>query len=159
MKNSIFIKNFFYVILFCVCLVINGCSGVDTSSPEALAKSILGEQQNPQDDNDCLVTFEYDSKNKSAIIGYHYTPFFQKELYNEEAAEIAIGNKLSDSVRQLFSSADYFNSITFNIYVPFSDIYGKTTWQMFKTFTITRDTYNKINWDNFNSSNLMNLSE
>ncbi|NLU09429.1 MAG: hypothetical protein GXW90_00515 [Tepidanaerobacter acetatoxydans] len=137
------------VVLLTVVLAIVGCSSKpDTSSPEALLESIF---TSPRDDKSSGMT-NYQINGSEATIEYNYFPVgispFDEEL----------GVHLSSKIKDLFEQ-DYFDKITIIAKGPFDDGYGNYNWVPLISFEFTREIYDKINWDNFVSQNLVKISQ
>lgn len=60
---------------------------------------------------------------------------------------------------QKLSSNVNINSVTVNAYIPLVDQYGNETPGKVMTVNLTKETWSKINWDNFNTDNLPNVAD
>lgn len=93
----------------------------------------------------------FDKKNGIAEVDYRLYPY--DDQYNRD-----ISLALVDNIKTLFKS-HFFKEIVFNIYLPSTDKYGNISWGYYTSFTITDSLMSKINWDNFNSGNLVGLAQ
>jgi len=139
-------------IVFCALVVyFIGYSGgptVDTSSPNALARSVLGE---PADDDDSGVV-KVDYNDESAVIQYHFYPVGMASIKEE------IGVHLAKKIRRLYEADDTFGMVHFQIWLPYEDSMGNITWKPQVRFSVGRQLFAEINWDNFNTMNLLDIA-
>jgi hypothetical protein len=61
--------------------------------------------------------------------------------------------------RSVFPLDPKISSVTTNLYVQVTDIYGKQAFKNLVSITILRVTYNKIVWDNFDARNLPKIAD
>lgn len=125
-------------------------------SPQSFATSVLGTPSTTDKDiyyQQGMTDFSYDQNKKSANIIYQWEPF--KNGDNEE-----LSLALTDKIKALFdlTQSNYFNSLNFTIFTPIQDKYGNVKWVEDSSFIITRELMNKINWSNFDKSNLIDLA-
>lgn len=138
------------VLLTVVLFAIVGCgSKPDTSSPEALLESVF---PSPNDDKSSGMT-QYKIDDFEAVIDYNFFPAGISS-FDEE-----LGVKLASKIKTFFEANNYFNKIKIVAHGPFDDGYGNYNWEPLISFEITRDIYEKINWDNFISQNLVKISQ
>lgn len=142
---------FFLLLIFLVFLFVGCGSDVDTSSPEALLKSVFSKPENDKDSG--MTSFKISNSNSEAVINYNYFPVgissFQEEL----------GVELTPKLKTLFEADNTFNKVTIIAYGPFEDNYGNITWKPMLSMEITREIINKINWDNFAKQNLIKVAQ
>lgn len=118
-------------------------------NPEAQIKTVLG---TPKGDSDSgVVGLQYLPPN--VTVDYHLYPSGLTS-YPEE-----IGIELAPKVKQLFTKDASIEKLTFNVIFPYQDRYGNITWRPYCSFSITKQTYNRINWDNFASQDLLSVAE
>ena len=70
----------------------------------------------------------------------------------------AIWTDIIDIVKKL-STNEGIESITVNAYLPLVDQYGNEAPGKVMTVNLTRETWSKINWDNFNEDNLPKIAD
>ncbi len=72
--------------------------------------------------------------------------------YNAE-----LGIKLTQKIKKMYSDKIDVDKIQFTCNGPVEDKYGNITWKPIISFQVNRDIFEKINWDNFQDSNLINV--
>lgn len=70
----------------------------------------------------------------------------------------AIWTDIIDIVKKL-STNEGIESITVNAYLPLVDQYGNEAPGKVMTVNLIRETWSKINWDNFNEDNLPKIAD
>jgi len=86
-------------------------------------------------------------------IQYRYYPIGIGSLSSE------IASILSNRLQRLYDSSNLFDHVRLGLYLPFSDNYGNITWDHAALIVMSRATYNKINWENFDTENLWNVAD
>lgn len=138
-------------ILFMVGII--GCSD-EPKSPEETAYKIFGEAK---DDSNGITTAIFSPKEETmpARMGiiYHYYPLSGKDIKSE------IGINMTRKIKKLYETVPDIDETIFVVQLPYQDKYGNTTWKKGLQFMFTRDIYEKINWDNFLDSQLLDTVE
>lgn len=70
----------------------------------------------------------------------------------------AIWTDIIDIVKKL-STDENIDSVTVNAFLPLVDQYGNEAPGKVMTVNLTRETWSKINWNNFNEDNLPNIAD
>ena len=82
--------------------------------------------------------------------------FYPLGLFNYETE---LGVELVPKIRKLYKLSGKFDNIAFLIQGPFQDKYGNLTWKPVVSFEFSRETFNKINWENFLNQDLLKVSK
>lgn len=106
----------------------------------------------PDDQSSGAVSAKLEGKGR-VLLGYRHYPLSAKNINNE------IGIMLAPKLRKAFEQHSDLQAVTVNVYAPFQDQYGNTTWEKYVTFTFDRELYEKINWDNFPTRNLLQVAK
>ena len=102
-------------------------------------------------DESGVATVSYDKE--SSVINYDFFPLGMFKYEDE------LGVELATKIKRLYEIGGEFNSITFLIHGPFQDAYGKNQWKPILSFEFSKQIYNKINWDNFVSQDLLKVAQ
>lgn len=114
-----------------------------------IAKHLGGYASDEEDSGVMKVTIS----DNDLLIDYAYYPVGITAISKE------IGIELTSKIKTLYEKEYDVNKAIFNIYLPYDDRYGNITWKPTAGFTFTRSIYEKINWDNFSASDLLNIAE
>ncbi|ADU50187.1 hypothetical protein Tmar_0062 [Thermaerobacter marianensis DSM 12885] len=71
--------------------------------------------------------------------------------------ERELGVHLSPKLRKVFRDHADLQRLDMQVYLPYDDGYGNTTWKPAFSFAFDRNLYEKINWDNFVPQNLLDV--
>lgn len=105
--------------------------------------------------NKGLVKHALDEETGALTIAYKHTPWDETSVYQDE-----LGFAVGDKLRRTFEKLDEVRSITVIGYAPLlTDNLGNYEWVPRVRFVLTREMYEKINWDNFDPSNLFDVCE
>lgn len=85
--------------------------------------------------------------------------FFPVSANSVKEAEGEIGILVGSAIKQAFEASKELESVWLSVMLPYNDDYGRTTWKAHCSFRVSRSLYDKINWDNFDKSTLLNLVE
>jgi len=147
-----------FIVLLMLLFIVGtiGCSDDSEipATPEEAAYKVFGEAK---DDGNGIETAAFLPKEETmpARLGivYHYYPLSGKDIKSE------IGINMTRKIKKLYESSPDIDEAVFVIQLPYQDKYGNTTWKKAIQFTFTRDIYEKINWDNFLDSQLLDAVE
>jgi len=116
----------------------------ETNAPYTLALKIWGGK--PRSDTDSGIVLG-GFENGVLAVEYHYYPFGNDALWECQ-------RELSRLFEAEFTQRSGPDKVAVIIDLPFSDAYGKITWSPCVLCSMTRATAAKINWENFDASNL-----
>jgi len=149
--NRFLIKK---ILTFILCLALltslAGCSkSLSRMEPKEAIEEIFGVYENDNESGITMVTVTSDE----AIIYYNFSPLGIKDFYYE------LGINLSDKINKFYSNNTSISNLVFKIFGPFQDNYGNIKWKRMIEFEVSRELYEKINWDNFYGKDLITIVE
>lgn len=106
----------------------------------------------PNDESSGAVSAKLEGKGR-VLLGYRHYPLSAENINNE------IGMMLAPKLRKVFEKHSDLQAVIVNVYAPFQDQYGNVTWEKYVTFTFDRELYEKINWQNFITKNLLQVAK
>lgn len=141
--------------IFCVCLLIilvlvYGCASPTPKTPVELARSILGVSKN--DTSSSFTEGSYNGETKTLTVNYDFFPVGVGDLTEETS------DKMSSFFKSFYSQNTEVQNVIVIVALPYNDNFGNTNWYNKMSFGLTRETYNKINWDGFNTFDLWKIS-
>jgi len=66
---------------------------------------------------------------------------------------------LASKIKEVYKKHIEIDNIIIQIASPFKDKYGNITWRQTGSFEFSRGLNNRINWSNFNSQDLLKVTE
>jgi len=73
--------------------------------------------------------------------------------------ETELGSSLATDIKLMYKKHPKIKNIIIRVASPFRDTYGKTTWKVLGSFEFSRSLNNRINWNDFNSGDLLKVAE
>jgi len=141
--------------LLMLVISLTGCGSEPASvaagkTPEQNIIATIGPDTGTKDKSDEVA----DVKNNSGAytITYNFMPVSNDDYYQE------VGLRLSDGIKKLYSTDSSIDKLTFIIDGETKDAYGNITWIPIVSFDTDRALYQKINWNNFDSGKLLDVS-
>lgn len=101
--------------------------------------------------NSGLRSFQY--VDRECTIDYRFYPV---GLFKYETE---LGSSLATDIKLMYKKHYKIKNFVVRVASPFKDKYGKTTWKAVGSFEFSRGLYNRINWNDFNSGDLLKVAE
>jgi hypothetical protein len=153
MMQPLLVNSLSLVVSLMLVCSISGCGDLpmDTTSDESLARSALLVPRGKKGSG----FLRLEGSKPRHTIDYQYYPVGIIDAKRE------IGRKLAYKIRNMYDAADYFESVRFRIHLPYEDPNrpdGEPIWAPAFEFTVTRTIFDRIDWDDFNTNELVSMS-
>jgi hypothetical protein len=120
---------------------------------EKVKQALVGKIENPSIEIDDAIdpkTFDKIPEKKDITIDYS----MGKDFWDLNAAKKSSLKNVVSIIKQIFPIDPIINSVVITAKIPTTDAYGKQKDDVMNVFTISRDTYSKIDFANFDYQNI-----
>lgn len=116
---------------------------------DRFVKHLGGYSKGNHDNGVIKISYE----DNALFVDYRFYPVGISSIRKE------LGIQLASKIRKLYENESQIDTVIFNVYLPYQDKYGNEFWKPTAGFTMTRSIFDKINWNNFLTSNLLDIAE